>query len=139
MTEKRQEKLQVCKNNWVRRITRVKRINKRRMEELREEVGGRESHEEAADELAKVGWTCGKNGRLRLMKRLGALRVECRRGRLRLRWEDCGGEGWGEWRQVVEMAVLKKKQSLMTGIGASLTPDYRDKEESNKIAHYVAY
>ena len=29
----------VCKNNWVRRIARVKRINKRRMEELREEVG----------------------------------------------------------------------------------------------------
>ena len=41
----------------------VKRIDKRRMEELREEVGVRESHEEAGEELAKVGWTCGNNGR----------------------------------------------------------------------------
>ena len=34
MTEK-----QVCKNNWMRRIAGMKRIAKRRMEELREEVG----------------------------------------------------------------------------------------------------
>ena len=39
MTEKQHEKLQVCENNWVRRIVGVKRIDKRRMEELREEVG----------------------------------------------------------------------------------------------------
>ena len=43
MTEKQQEKLQVCKNNQVRRIAGVKRIDKRRMEELTEEVGVRES------------------------------------------------------------------------------------------------
>ena len=41
----------------------MKRIDKRRMEELREEVGERESHEEASEEPAKVGWTCGKCGR----------------------------------------------------------------------------
>ena len=40
----------------------VKRINKRRMEELREEVGVREPHEEAGEEPVKVGWTRGKNG-----------------------------------------------------------------------------
>ena len=70
--ETQQEKVQVCTNNWVRWIVGVKRIDKRRMEELREEVGvresheeagGRESHEEAGEEPAKVGWTCGKNGR----------------------------------------------------------------------------
>ena len=55
MTEKEQEKLQVCENNWMRRIAGVKRIDKRRMEELREEVGVKESHEEAGDEPVKVG------------------------------------------------------------------------------------
>ena len=43
VTETQQEKLQVCENNWVRRIAGVKRIDKRRMEELREEVGVKES------------------------------------------------------------------------------------------------
>ena len=32
-----------CENNWVRRIAGVKRIDKQRMEELREEVGERVS------------------------------------------------------------------------------------------------
>ena len=45
-TTKQEERLQVCKSNWVRRTVGVKRINKRRMEGLREEVGVRESHEE---------------------------------------------------------------------------------------------
>ena len=31
--KKQQERLQVCENNWVRRITGVNRIDKRRMEE----------------------------------------------------------------------------------------------------------
>ena len=41
--------------------------------------------------LVKMGWTRGTNGREWLMKRADALRVEIRRrrGRLRLRWEDC--------------------------------------------------
>ena len=43
IVDKQQEELQVCENNWIRRIAGVKRIDKRRMEELREEVGVRES------------------------------------------------------------------------------------------------
>ena len=43
MTETQKEKLQVSENNWVRRISGVKIIDKRRMEELREEVGVKES------------------------------------------------------------------------------------------------
>ena len=62
MTEKQQEKV-LCENNWVRRTAGVKRINKQRMEEPREEGGVRECHEEAGEELATEGWTCGKNGR----------------------------------------------------------------------------
>ena len=46
----------------MRRMAGVKRIDKRRIEELRDEVGVRESHEEASEEPAK-GWTCRKNGR----------------------------------------------------------------------------
>ena len=43
MSEKQQMKLQVCENSWVRRIAGVKRIVKRKMDELREEVGVQES------------------------------------------------------------------------------------------------
>ena len=39
--------------------------------------------------------------------------------------ETIGGDGGSE-----TGLVMKGKQNL-TGIGASLTPDYRDKEESN--------
>ena len=39
LTEKQQENVQVCENNLVRRIMRVKRVDKRRMGELRVEVG----------------------------------------------------------------------------------------------------
>ena len=93
ITKKQEEKLQVCENNWVRRIVRMKRMDKWRMEELREEVD---------KEPAKVGWACGKNGR----GMVDALRVEGRRrGRPRLRWEKCMkrdlvGVGW-EWRMKV--------------------------------------
>ena len=39
VTEKHQHRLQVCENNWVRQIAGVKRVDRRRMDELREEVG----------------------------------------------------------------------------------------------------
>ena len=32
LTEKQQQRLQVCKNNWVRRIAGVKRVDRRRMD-----------------------------------------------------------------------------------------------------------
>ena len=38
-TEKQQQKLQVCENNWVHRITKTKRVGRRRMNDLRKEVG----------------------------------------------------------------------------------------------------
>ena len=40
LTEKPHQRLQVCKNNWVRKIVGVKRVNKRRMDELIREENG---------------------------------------------------------------------------------------------------
>ena len=34
-----QHKLQVCENNWIRKIAGVRRVERRRMKDLREEVG----------------------------------------------------------------------------------------------------
>ena len=39
LSELHQHKLQVCENNWIRRIARVRRVERRRMTDLREEVG----------------------------------------------------------------------------------------------------
>ena len=51
------------------------------MRESHKEVGvrERESHNEAGEEPAKVGWIRGKNGRERLTKRADALRVSTRK------------------------------------------------------------
>ena len=148
------EKLEVCENNPVRRIARVKRIDKRRMEELSGVAGVRESLTKKLV-MSRLMWA-GHVERMegvRVTKRADALRVDggIRRGRPRLRWEDSmkgdlGGVG-GEWTMRardggVETGggdgsetglVMKKKgkQNSTTGIGASLNPDYRDKNESN--------
>ena len=39
LSELHQHKLQVCENNWIRRIAGVERVERRRMKDLREEVG----------------------------------------------------------------------------------------------------
>ena len=39
LTELHQQRVQVCENNWVRKIARVARADRRRMVELREETG----------------------------------------------------------------------------------------------------
>ena len=59
----------------MRKIAGVKRTDKQRMEELSEEVGERESREEAGVDLAKVGCTRGEYGRKRLKKTVDALRL----------------------------------------------------------------
>ena len=77
MTVKQQEKLQVCENYWVRRITRVKRTEKRRMEGLREEVGVREGLMRKLGR-SRLKWACHVERMEweRLAKRAEALRVE---------------------------------------------------------------
>ena len=91
MTVKQQEKLQVCENNLERRIAGVKRIDKRRNEESREEVGVTESHRKLVmSRLMWAGHVVRMEG-VRLTKRADALRVDGRkrRGRPRMKWEGC--------------------------------------------------
>ena len=88
-----QQKLQVCENNWVRRITRTKRVDRRRMNDLRKEfvmqcsLTGRlvRSRMRWASHLVRMD--AGK-----LAKRADVENHKgCRkRGRPKLRWEDCG-------------------------------------------------
>ena len=94
LTELQQHRVQVCENNWVRKIARVTRADRRRMVELREETGVQWSLTErlVSSMLITVGWTrIERMADERLPKRAAELREQGRRrrGRPRLRWEDC--------------------------------------------------
>ena len=92
LTEEQQQKLQVCENNWVRRITKTKRVDRRRMNDLRKEVGmqcsltGRlvRSRMRWAGHLVRMDAS-------KLAKRAEVEKHQGRRkrGRPQLRWEDC--------------------------------------------------
>ena len=62
LPELQQQRLQVCENNWVRKIARVTRADRRRMVELREETGVQRSLTETGEEQITVGWTRRKDG-----------------------------------------------------------------------------
>ena len=121
VSEKHQHRLQVCENNWVRRIAGVKRMDRRRMDELREEVGiqkclmGRlvKSRMKSAGHVERM-----KEDRL---PRMAYVHQE-RRGRPRMRWRDCierdmrkaeledvdwrmVAQDRGQWRMVVHPAA----------------------------------
>ena len=92
LNELQQQRLQVCENNWVRKIARVTRADRRRMVELREETGVQRSLTERLVR-SRLQWA-GHVERMaddRLPKRAAELREQGRRrrGRPRLRWEDC--------------------------------------------------
>ena len=92
LTELQQQRLQVCENNWVRKIARVTRADRRSFVELREETGVQRS---LTERLVRSRLQCaGHVERMaddRLPKRAAELREQGRRrrGRPRLRWEDC--------------------------------------------------
>ena len=92
LTELQQQRLHVCENNWVRKIARVTRADRRRIVVLREETGGQRSLTERLMRR-RFQWA-GHVERMadeRLPKRAAELRKpgRRRRGRPRLRWEDC--------------------------------------------------
>ena len=61
LSELHQHKLQVCENNWIRRITGVRRVERWRMKYLREEVGTKAWQN--SQEPDEMGWTHGQNER----------------------------------------------------------------------------
>ena len=92
LSELHQHKLQVCENNWIRRIAGVMRVERRRMKDLRGEVVTKAC---IVSKIVKsrVKWA-GHMVRMKddkLPKRSDTKKQEgCRkRGRPRLRWEDC--------------------------------------------------
>ena len=126
LTELQQHRLQVCENNWVSKIARVKRSDRRIMAELREETGVLSSVTERL--MRSILQWAGHVERMaddRLPKRAAELREQGRRrrGRPILRWEDCvkrdvkkaGEEGdWKKktgdrvgWRRIADEAVKK--------------------------------
>ena len=91
LTELQQQRLHLCENNWVKTIARVTTADRRRMAELRE-TGAQKSLTERLVR-SRVQWA-GHVERMaddRLPKRAAELREQGRRrrGRPRLRWEDC--------------------------------------------------
>ena len=126
LTELQQQRLQVCENNWVRKITRVTRADRRRMVELMEETVVQRSLTERRVR-SRLQWA-GHVERMaddRLPKRAAELREQGsrRRGRSMLRWEDCvkrdvrktgEEEDWkkktrdrGGWKRLSDEAVKK--------------------------------
>ena len=93
MTKLQQQRLQVCENNWVWKIAGVKRADRRRMVELREETGVQRSLTERLAR-SRLQWA-GHVERMaddRLPKRAAELREQDRRRqwRLRRRLRSCG-------------------------------------------------
>ena len=122
LTELQQQRLQVCENYWVRKIARVTRADKRRMVELREETGVQRS---LTERLLRSRLHLERMADERLPKRAAELSEQGRRrrGRRRLRWEDCvkrdvrkagEEEGWkkktrdrGGWKRLSDEVVKK--------------------------------
>ena len=93
LTELQQQRLQVCENNWVRKIARVTRADRRRMVELREETGVQRSLTERLVR-SRLQWArhVERMADNRLPQSTTAELCEQgrrRRGRPSLRWEDC--------------------------------------------------
>ena len=89
---RQKDKLQVCENNWIRKIAAVSRVEIRRMKDLREEVGTKAC---IVGKLVKsrMKWA-GHMVRMKydkLQKRAETKKQEGSRKRRRpqLRWEDC--------------------------------------------------
>ena len=127
LSELHQHKLQVCENNWIRRIAGVKRVERRRMKDLREEVGTKAC---IVGKIVKsrMKWA-GHMVRMKddkLPKRSETKKQGFRkRGRPQLIWEDCvkrdlrkaEEEKWREkannrhqWKRITKLAVLRSDQ-----------------------------
>ena len=91
LTERQEEKIQIAENNWVRRICKVTQEDRRKMKELRDEIGIKK-HLKMKVVGSRMRWA-GHVQRMdedRLSKRAWkAEEGDRRRGRPKLRWNDC--------------------------------------------------
>ena len=110
LTKEQEKKIQVCENNWVRRLCGVRLADKRRLKELREEVGlDRTVTQRVVEKRLKWAGHLARMEEDRLAKR--AARNDGSqsrsRGRPRIRWSDCikrdltgvnaDKHSWWEW------------------------------------------
>ena len=128
LSELHQQKLHVCENNWIMKITGVRRVERRRMKDMRE-VGTKAC---IVGKIAKsrMKWA-GHMVRMKdanLPKRAETKKQEGsrKRGRPELRWEDCvkrdlrkaeEEDKWREkpnnrdrWKHITKVAVLRSDQ-----------------------------
>ena len=112
LTEKQQEKVQVCEKNWKRRIVGVKKVDQRRMDELRVEVRVRESLKNTLVR-SRLKWAghVKRMGGEKLAMKADARKVEGKR--LRVQWEDCVKRDLesvgGEWRTIANDRSSERK------------------------------
>ena len=91
-SELHQHNLQVCENNWIRRIAGVRRVERRRMKDLREEVGTKacivgkivKSRIKWAGRMVRM-----KDDKLQKSSETKKQEGSRKRGRPELRWEEC--------------------------------------------------
>ena len=96
LSEQHQHKLQVCENNWIRRIARVRRVERQKMKDLREEVGTKacivgkivKSRMKWAGHMVRMKDDKLINYRKHLRQRSKNV-ADRKRGRPQPRWEDC--------------------------------------------------
>ena len=86
LTEQQWEKLQVCETSWVRRITKTKMVARRRMNDLRKEIGLQSSLGNQRWEGHVERIQAGKFEKIAEAQKYQECRI---RGRLQLRWEVC--------------------------------------------------
>ena len=109
LTEKQQKTIQVCENNWIRRLCGVKLVEKRRLAELRKEVGLKKTVTQKMVEK-RLNWAghVVRMGGERVVKQVEEMDVMLprKRGRPSIRWRDCikrdltgAGEDWSTWRE----------------------------------------
>ena len=89
LTEQQQQKLQVCKNNWVRQITRTKGGQKK--DERPEERGwdAMQPNRKIGEKQDEVGRPLGKNGCKQSNKESRGGKTSRTQEKGKLRWEDC--------------------------------------------------
>ena len=92
LSELHQHKLQVCENNWIRKIAGVRRVERRRMNDMRVEVGTKACivGKIVKSRMKWAGHMVPMNDD-KLPKRAETKSQEGsrKRGRPQLRWEDC--------------------------------------------------